>query len=206
MSTFVGSSPTDEVYIFDNTLGQVTFGDGLLGKIPPIGNSIKISYTPDTILRGKEVSEQLWIGVQSNGIIANTVTVDLERVTVTDQASVTTLRTPLTGVTGVFLNSDPNRLGTNFFTGGAFDGPTGIITLGTNLPNLDDVLIDYTYEIEDDVEASFTQIGRTVTHEFESPIPSNNAKKLNFRIVPPATSSPSSPQTIRFKLLIQFQQ
>jgi len=206
LDTFVGTGPTDEVYTFDFTLGQVTFGDGTQGKIPPGGNTITVSYTPDTILFGKETSEQLWLGVQSNGVIANTVTVDRERVAPLDIDTCVTLRSPITNVTGVFLNSDPNKLGTNFFTSGAFDANTGTITLGTSLPSVQDVLIDYTYQIEDDVEPTFVQIGRLTKSATLNPIPSNNGKKLNFIIIVPSSASPSSPQTIRFKLRVEFKQ
>jgi len=206
LDTLVGSSPTDEVYTFDFTLGEVAFGDGTQGKIPPLGNTITISYTPDTILFGKEVAEQLWLGVQSNGVIANTVTVDRERVAPLDIDTVVTLRSPISGVTAVWLNSDPNKLGTNFFPGGAFDANTGTITLGTSLPSVQDVLIDYTYQIEDDAEATFVQIGRLTKSATLNPIPSNNGKKLNFQIAVPFTASPSSPQKIRFKLRVEFKQ
>lgn len=206
VSSFAGASPTDEIYTFNFSTGVVTFGDGLQGKIPPLGNTIKISYTPDTILRGKEVSEELWIGVQSNGVIATTITANLERVTPPDVNSCQTLRAPILGVTGVFLNSDPNRLGTNFFTSGSFDTQTGVITLGTTLPNTDDVLIDYTYQIEDDNEPAFVQIGRTTKSAILTRIPQNNGKKLNFRVVVPSSASPSNPNTIRFKLRVEFKQ
>lgn len=206
VTAFAGTSPTDEIYTLNKSTGTITFGDGLQGKIPPIGLSIKSSYTPDTILRGKEVSEQLWLGVQSNGVISNTITIDIERATPADIDTVTTLRSPIINVTGVFLNTDPNRLGTNFFTSGSFDANTGTITLGTSLPNTDDVLIDYTYAIDDDVEATFTQIGRTVKTAVLNPIPSNNGKKFNFIIIPPSAASPSSPSTIRFKLRVEFRQ
>lgn len=206
LDTFVGSAPTDEVYTFDFTTGTVTFGDGTQGQIPPNGNTITVSYTPDTILFGKEVSEQLFLGVQSNGVIANTVTVDRERVVPLDVDTAVTLRSPISGVTGVFLNSDPNKLGTNFFPGGGFDANTGTITLGTSLPSVQDVLIDYTYQIEDDVESTFVQIGRLTKSATLNPIPSNNGKKLNFQISVPSSASPSSPQKIRFKLQIEFNQ
>ncbi len=206
VDTFIGTDPTDEIYTFDFTTGIVTFGDGTQGKIPPIGNTITVSYSPDTILFGKEVSEQLWIGVQSNDIIANTVTVDRERVTPPDTSSCQTLRSPITGVTAVWLNSDPNKLGTNFFSGGSFNALTGVITLGTSLPDTNDVLIDYTYEIDDDNEPTFVQIGRTTKSATLTSIPSNNGKKLNLRIVVPTSASPSSPNKIRFNLRVEYRQ
>lgn len=206
VSSFTGTSPTDEVYTVNRTTGVVTFGDGTQGKIPTSGHTIKLSYTPDTILYGKQAAEQLWVGVQSNDVISNTVNIELERVSPLDVNTVQTLRSPIAGVTGVFLNTDPNRLGTNYFSGGSFNSTNGIITLGTSLPNTNDVFIDYTYTIVDDLEAGFTQVGRTVPHLFANRIPSNNAKKLNFRVVVPGAASPSNPQAIRFKIRIEYKQ
>jgi len=205
--TFSGSAPTDEVCTIDATTGQITFGDGFQGKIPPNGNTIKASYSLDTILFGKQAAEQLWIGVQSFGVISNPVSVTLERRTPTDLIHVTTAHKPISAVTGVFLIDDPNRLGTNFFTSGTFDAANGIITLGTSLPDLTkDVLIDYSYAIADDLEGGFSQMGNGTSHSFANPIPRNNAKKLNFRAVIPSSASPSGIDTIRFKLRISYKQ
>jgi len=206
VSTFAGLAPSDEAYTFNEVTGTITFGDGIQGKIPPAGHSIKCSYTPDTLLFGREVSEQLWVGVQSSGVISNPVTVLLEIDTPTDTLHVPVQHTPMLGVSGVFLHSDPHRLGTNFFSGGSFDAVNGIITLGTLLPDTNDVLVDYTYAIADDAEGGFTHIGRTVKHTFANPIPKNNAKRLNFRVVVPQQASPSGLAEIRFKLRFEYKE
>ncbi len=207
VSTFTGFSPTDEIYIINTTTGTVTFGDGTQGKVPPNGNTIKVSYTPNTIHAGKEVSEDLWVSVQSLTTIANDVTVELEARMPLGITQVQVFHAPVvTAVSGVFLKFDPNRLGTNFFSGGSFDDQSGIITLGTSLPNTNDVLVDYTYTIADDAEGDFTAIGKLTSHVFANPIPSNNAKKLNFKIAPPSTASPSGGTAINFKIRIEYQE
>lgn len=49
-------------------------------------------------------------------------------------------------ITGVFLKTDPNRTGTNYFTAGSFNSTTGEITLGSALPGANtDVFVDYTF-------------------------------------------------------------
>ena len=206
VTSFAGFSPTDQIYTFDATTGQATFGDNLQGQIPPNGHTIKVSYIPNTILYGREAAEQLWVSVQSNGVISNPVNVSLEQNTPTDTLHVQVLHAPVSSVGGVFLLSDPNKLGTNFFTGGSFISTTGVITLGTALPNTNDVWVEYIYTIADDLEGTFTVIGRTVKHTFAGGIPSNNGKKINFRVMPPATASPSGIGTIRFKLRIEYRE
>ena len=206
VTSFAGLAPTDEAYILNPTAGTITFGDGLQGKVPPLGNTIKVSYTPDTFLYGKEVTEQLWIGIKSNGVISNPVAVPLEQNTPSDLTHVTARNTPVVSVLGVFLLTDPFKVGTNFFTGGGFNASTGLINLGTPLPNTNDVWVDYTYTIGDDAEGGFTQIGKTVSHSFVNSIPSNNAKRLTLVVVIPAAASPSGLNTIRFKLRFEFKQ
>jgi hypothetical protein len=204
---FTGLDPTSEAYVFNALTGQVQFGDGIQGKVPPNGHTIKVSYTPDAVLHGKQIAEQLWVGVQSNGAIANPVAVSLERRTPLDFSHVSVLHKPLVSVSGVWLATDPNRLGTNFFTGGSFDTAGGFIALGTPLPDLSqDVFVDYAYTIADDLEGGFTQIGRTVAHPFANAIPGNNAKKLNFRAVVPPSASPSGLAIIRFKVRCSYRQ
>jgi len=198
---------SDEVYEFNFTTGTVTFGDNITGKVPPISSVITITYTPDTKDFGAEVSTLDWLGVQSNGVITNDVTVNLERQVSNSATTVIAAHAPnITAVTGVFLNTDPNRLGTNFFLpSGAFNAETGEIILGTSLPSATEtVLIDYTYEIFDDAEGDFTQIGQDNDHTFENVIPSNNAKKIFLRIVAPASTSPSGLMDLKFKIRVSF--
>lgn len=205
VSTFTASGPLDEVYTINATTGNITFGDGLQGKIPPFGNTIKATYTPNTIFYGKQTVEQLWLGVQSNTVIATTRSVPLEEAVPSDVTHVQVARAPLiVAVNGVFLGSDPFKVGTNYFTGGGFDAVTGIITLGTALPDTNSVFVDYTYTIEDDSESGFAQVGGDTVHEFANSIPANNAKKLNFRVVIPSSASPSGFSNIRFKLRITY--
>lgn len=205
VDTLAGSGAADEVYTFNFSTGLLTFGDNLTGKIPPVGQNITVTYSPDTTDFGSEIAQQNWFSVQSSGVINNPVTVDLERQTSDTTLTVTVAHTPIVSVVGVFLNSDPNRLGTNFFTGGSFNSSTGEVTLGTPLPSAtEDVLIDYTYEIADDAESDFTTIGQATTHQFENPIPTNNAKLLNISLTPPANASPSGFVDIKFRIRVSF--
>lgn len=205
VTSFAGFQPSDTIYTYDATTGTVTFGDGLQGMIPPMGDNITVSYTPDTQLYGKQAVEQLWIGVQSNGVIANDVTVELEERDPSDTTHVEVIHAPkVTDVTGVWLATDPNRLGTNYFTGGGFDDQTGVITLGTALPSVERVLVDYEYTIEDDAEGGFTQLSDTLTHTFENSIPSNNAKVLNFVANLPSDASSSGMAAIKLKIHIEY--
>jgi|GEM_PF-1875776 len=208
VSTFAGSGPTSEVYTFDATTGEIVFGDGIQGKIPPMGESVKASYTPDTLLYGKQVVEQLWLGVQSNEVVANNLTVELEERVPTDTTHVTVIHRPkVVDVTGVWLGTDPNRLGTNYFTGGGFDDQSGVVTLGTAIPGgTPTVLIDYEYTIEDDAEGGFTQVNDTTTHEFANPIPSGSAKKLNFLVTLPSSASSSGGGTVKFKVRFSYRE
>ncbi|TDI97019.1 MAG: hypothetical protein E2O29_01935 [Deltaproteobacteria bacterium] len=205
VDNLAGFGSTDEIYTFSFASGLLSFGDGVTGKIPPATQNITVTYSPNVKDFGSEVASQDWFGVQSSGIISNPVIVDLERQTSDTDTTVTVSHTPLIAVVGVFLNSDPNRLGTNFFTSGTFDGISGEITLGTALPSAtEDVLIDYEYEIEDDAETTFSLIGQEIVHLFENPIPSNNAKLLNLSITPPTSASPSGILNIRFRIRVSF--
>ena len=206
LDTLAGALSTDEVFLFNFSTGQITFGDGITGKIPPIGENITLTYASNTVDFGSEIIDQEWFGVQSSGIITNPVTVELERQTSDDEDAVTVAHTPIIEVTGVFLNSDPNRLGTNFFfPGGSVNGLSGIIALGTSLPAEEtSVLVDYSYEIEDDAETETTPIGQDSPHTFDNPIPSNNAKQLILSITPPLTASPSGIINLRFRIRITF--
>lgn len=196
---------TDEVYEFDYNTGIVSFGDNINGKIPPTGNLVEISYTPDTVEFGTEISEFNWLGIQSTGIISNPRLVGNEREIAIDTTHVAVAHTPIVSITGVFLNSDPGHFGTNYFTGGTFNAMTGIITLGTALPSSNEtVLIEYQYTIKDDVEPGFTQIGKETSHTFLNPIPSNNAKLIYLRLTPPATTSPSGFMNLQFRLRVDY--
>jgi hypothetical protein len=203
--SFTGHSSIEEVYILDFATGTVTFGNGTTGKIPSLGATIEVSYTPDRTDFGSEIQEFAWVGVQSAGVISNPRSMLLERQISSDITHVTVSHTPILSVSGVYLNTDPNKFGTNYYTGGSFNANAGTITLGTALPDPETtVLIDYTYTIADDGEASYTQIGGDITHTFLNAIPSNNAKLINLRLLSPETTSPSGLINLRFKILITF--
>lgn len=71
-----------------------------------------------------------------------------EENTTTDTTHVTLINTSARGitVTGVFLDSDFQHTGTNFFTSGSFDATTRIVTLGAAVPSANtNVLIAYTF-------------------------------------------------------------
>jgi len=49
-------------------------------------------------------------------------------------------------ITGVFLKSDVNKSGTNYFTSGSYDATTRTVTLGTDLPDANaEVWVDYSF-------------------------------------------------------------
>jgi len=203
-STFTGQSPTDEVYTFDADTGTVTFGNGSLGKIPDSGDEITISYTPSDLEHGSEFVTRSYLGVRSNGVIANTVTITNESEVSDDTTHVTVRRQNLTGVTSVVLASDPG--GTNYFPGGSFNSGTGEITLGFALPDAEsEVLVTYDYTIADDAEADFTFLGKGDQHQFDNPIPSNCAKALTFRVDLPRTASPSGGMKVKFRMRFVYE-
>ena len=205
VSTFSGSGSSDEIYMYDYTTGVLSFGDNLHGKIPLISSTIEVTYTPDKTEFGAEIQEFLWVGVKSSGVVSNPVSVYLERQISTDERHIALSHVNLVSVTGVYLITDSHRLGTNYYTGGTFNPATGSVTLGSNLPAYQsEVLIDYSYTILDDAEASYTQIGSSVSHTFLNPIPSNNAKQIYLRIAAPTTASPSGPVNLRFRIRLDF--
>lgn len=201
-----GQSPTAMVYTLDLATGLVTFGDGVYGKIPPIGEIISITYMPDLLVYGKEVYDNLWLEVKSLGVTSNTITVVDERLTSTDTTHVTVLNTLITDVTGVWLQSDPTHVGTNYYTGGSYDANLGVLTLGTPLLGATTgVLVDYTFIPIDDFESVYTPIGLSTTHTFTNPIPKNNAKLLYFRLNVPATATATG-SNVNFRIQLQYRQ
>jgi hypothetical protein len=206
VASLLPSGMLDEVYTFDPISGLITFGDGVHGKIPPLGAIVQANYTPIDIQHGLEVEMLDWFGVRSTGVISNPVSVPLERQLSIDANTVQVVHQHLTSVVAVYLDTDPNGLGTNYYTGGTFDANLGVITLGTPLPDPKTyVFIVYSYEIADDSEPSYTQIGVISSHQFANSIPSNNAKLLYFRLSPPATANPSGPMNIYFRIRIDYQ-
>lgn len=202
---FTGMGPSDEVFTFNFVTGLLTFGNGIEGKIPLLGNTIQVTYSPNKVEYGKEVEEFNWLGIRSFGVVSNSKTISLEREKSTDNTHVTVAHQNLVSVSGIWLGTDSHRGGTNYFTGGSFNSHSGQITLGTALPDPNiDVLIDYIYAITDDLEADYTQIGRNVSHEFDNPIPSNNAKLIYLRISAPDTTSPTGLLNLAFRIRLTF--
>ena len=204
VANFTGQPSSAEVYTFDAETGLVTFGDGAEGKIPPLGDEITITYTPDDNLHGSEVTTRAYIGVRSTGVIANSVTVNNESQTSTDTTHVTVLNKNITGVTKVVLASDPG--GIDYFSGGTFDNSTGEITLSFALPNPEsEVLVTYTHTIVDDTESDFTFLAKGDQHQFTNPIPSNCAKRLDFSASIPGTASPTGGTNVKFRIRILYE-
>lgn len=208
VDSFAGASNTDQVFVVDYTNGTITFGNGVNGAIPVLGEEIYVTYSPATTTFGVEARDDGWLGVQSTDVDANDRIVLLEPSSVLDTTHVQVAHTPLIntlGVQGVFLTSDPNRLGTDYFAGGSYNDATGVITLGTTLGSgITEVLVDYTYTIADDSEGVFTQLSRNVSHTFLNPIPSLNAKKINFQVVIPSGASPTNGVKVKFRLRITY--
>jgi hypothetical protein len=202
---FPGYASTDEIYTFDYNTGTITFGNGLTGKVPPVGNLIEVSYTPDTLEYGTEVQEFKWLGVKSSGVVSNPASVLAERQIPTDLDHLIVSHTPVTTVTGVYLGDDSHKVGINYYTGGSYNAASGLVTLGTTLPiDTTSVLVEYTYAIQDDGEIGYTQIGGAVSHTFFNPIPSNNAKLIYLQVTPPTNTSPSGAVNLKFRLRLDF--
>ena len=208
VQSFVGYGNTDKVFIVNYTAGTITFGNGVNGMIPPNGQNIFVTYSPDTTTYGVEARDEGWLGVQSTDVVRNNQTLSLSLETATDSTHVQLSHTPLVSVgaiTGIWLITDTHRFGTNYFTGGSYNALSGLVTLGTALPGgTIQVLVDYSYTISDDAESGFTQLGLHVQHTFTNPIPSKNAKKLNFQVVIPSGTSPTNGVKVKFRLRITY--
>jgi len=177
----------NEVYTFDCVTGILLFGDNINGKIPPIGLTIGISYTPDKNIFSKTVYSDQWISIRSLGIVENELTVPIELSTKIDDDTIEVIHFPyLSDVVGVWDNV--GKTGTNYYTGGSFDSNTGRITLGTSLttPN---PYVEYKYKIKDDNESSFTALGDEEQLGPLYRIPKNNAKKIQLMVSVPSTAS-----------------
>jgi hypothetical protein len=208
VSSFVGLPNTATAFIVNYTTGAISFGNDVNGKIPPNGQQIFVSYTPNTTTFGKEAMDDGWLGVQSADTDAHDRETLLDPSVVIDLSHIQAFHIPLinsAAVSGVYLTSDPNRLGTNYFTGGAYNDTTGVITLGTPLPSGTTIaLADYSYTIESDSEISYTQLSLGVVHALTNPIPSTNAKKLNLQVVIPSGASPTNGVNVKFRLRVSY--
>lgn len=206
--SFAGVGSTDEVFVVDYVNGLIQFGNNVNGKVPTLGDSIFVTYSPNTATYGVEARDDGWLGVQSTDVVRVDRIILLDQSVVLDLTHVQVAHIPLisiAGVQGVWLTSDPNRLSTNYFTGGSYNDVTGIIILGTALPGgTTEVLVDYTYTIADDGESVFSQLSQDVVHDFFNVIPSKNAKKLNFQVIIPSGVSPTNGTKVRFRLRIYY--
>jgi hypothetical protein len=96
----------------------------------------------NTLLSMKSRIENLNFKARNDFVIID------EKNTATAVNKVTLNNTSATGITiaGVWLLSDFNHAGTNYYTGGSYDANTRVVTLGSNLPSVrSDVLINYNY-------------------------------------------------------------
>ena len=145
-----GFGPTDEVYTFNYTTGELSFGDGVNGKIPPNSDTIEITYTPDTNIFGKLIYNNQWVSIKSDGTIQNEIHIGSgtpEESTKIDNNTVQVLHYPeLTAVVGVWDNV--GKSGTNYYTSGSYDSNTGRITLGTPITT-SSTYTEYKYQIKD---------------------------------------------------------
>jgi hypothetical protein len=205
VTSLVGQSATATVYTFDYTTGVLVFGDGVNGKIPPLSSSIQVTYTPDLNTFGKSIYEYSWVSVRSNGVVPNGIpvgTVTPEESLKVDNNTIQVIHYPyITGVTGVWDN--PSKTGTNYYTGGSYEGNIGRIYLGTPLTT-DTPYTEYGYQIGDDAEGNYTQIGAGITKTFVNRIPKNNAKRLQLKVDVPETSSTESGSYLKAILRVLY--
>jgi len=206
--TFSGVGNTETVFLVDYTNGTITFGNNVNGAIPPNTEDIFVTYTPQTTTFGIEARDDGWLYVQSTDVDRHDRVILLSPEIVIDTTHVQLYHVPIittNGIQGIYLKNDPNRLGTNYFTSGSYNSTTGIVTLGTALPNgTTDVLVDYKYTIDDDSELTFTSLGQNVVHSFTNPIPSKNAKKINLAVVIPSGTSPTNGVKVKFRLRFYY--
>ena len=208
VSSFFGVSNTANVFVVNYTTGAISFGNNVNGAIPTLGQSIYVTYSPNTTTYGKEAMSDGWLGVQSVGVDAHSRNILLDTATILDINHIQVTHTPLIGssaVSGIYLANDPNRLGINYFTGGSYNAVTGVITVGTSLPlGSGIVLVDYAYTVTSDAEVGFTQLSTGVAHTFTYPIPSTCAKTLNFQVVIPSGASPTNGVNVQFRLRLTY--
>lgn len=207
VGSLVGQVGTAQVYTINPTTGVVAFGNGVEGAIPTNGLVIYLTYMPETLPYGKDVYEDTWLEVKSLGTTLNQVNVVDEQQISIDTTHVMVANTEVTVATGVWLSTDTGHTGTNYYTGGSYDSTTGIFTLGTPLPSANTpVLINYTYQMRDDLESTYTPIGKNTSHSFTYPIPQNNAKLLYFRLNVPATATSSGGSNVNFRIRVTYNQ
>ncbi|MFA6971822.1 MAG: hypothetical protein WC208_10525 [Gallionella sp.] len=207
VTSFTGQASTAQVYMFNSTTGVVTFGNGVNGAMPTAAQTRYITYMPDLLLYGNEVTDDLWLGVKSNGATSNSVTITSEQQISTDALHVTIAYPRIISVTGVWLATDTGHTGTNFYTSGSFDSLTGIITMGSTLPAANtSLLITYVTTAVDDIESAYTQIGGATAHTFTNALQGNNAKLIYFRVVVPDAATVSGGSNVNFRIRLKYRQ
>lgn len=206
MPDFTGSGPTDEHFTFNYTTGVLTFGDGVNGKIPPNGNTIEITYTPDLNTFGKTVYGDQWLSIKSSGVVQNVIHVGSgapEEATKIDNSTIQILHYPeITEVVGVWDNA--GKSGTNYYTGGSFDANNGRIYLGTTL-TASTAYAEYKYRIKDDNEGAYTVLGDGEVKTLTNRIPRNNAKRLQLKVDVPATADSEGGAFIKVQLRVSYE-
>lgn len=184
VESFSGQSPTAKVYTLNYTTGELSFGDDIQGAVPPNGQTIEITYTPDSPEYGKFLDEGLWFSVMSNGVVSSAKTVSVELASKISNTQVQLRKYPtVVSVVGVWDNI--LKTGVNYYTGGSFNPNTGYVTLGTDFEGTEPY-IEYSYAVCDDGNLADTTISSVYSKKLEGHIPSRNAKRLRFFLSIPA--------------------
>jgi len=202
VSSLIGQPSTTEVYTFNPTTGELIFGDGVNGKIPPIGLTINIQYVPDLDTHGKTIYSEKWVGIRSSGIVSNDIHITTELITKISDDEAEVIHFPyLSAITGVWDN--PGKTGTNYYTGGSFDGNSGRIMLGSTCEE-PELYAEYDYRIKDDEGAGFTSIGDDIRYGPLTRIPKNNCKRLQLKIDVPSEASTAGGAYIQAYLRVYY--
>ena len=201
--TFSGYGETSKVYMFDYTTGVLSFGNGTDGLAPPISQTIKVTYTADLNIFGKEVYSDMWISILSSGTIKNIVLVSIEEGTLASSTEVQTIHHPtIDSVIGVWDNDE--KTGVNYYTGGSFNENTGLVTLGTPFIATTPY-VEYNYYGKDDAEGNYTSLGNAYKKSFDNRLPQNNAKRLSLKVLVPPTADTEGGVYIRVVLRFYYQ-
>lgn len=202
VESFSSYGPTSQVFTLDLATGVLTFGNDVQGKAPANGASIVLDGIPDLVQYGKDVIADDFILVRSSGVIANSVSVDLELATKISNTSITVVHAPkILTVAGVWDNA--SKTGTNYYTGGFFNADSGAITLGTSM-SATTPYVEYTHTIKDDAQGSPVALPEGEEVDLENPIPQNNGKILEFYARVPEDASTAGGVAIRFRVRASY--
>lgn len=207
VASFSELSSEDKVYTFDYITGVLTFGNGSEGKIPPLDTIIKVTYTPNLNIYGKEIYEDKWVLIKSDGVMSSEVHIGETIPEECDKINNDTVRTlhypKLTEIIGVWDNI--NKTGTEYYgVSGSFEENSGIINLTTPFTE-STPYVEYKYEIKDDEESFYTELGNGVRKELENSIPKNNAKKLQLKVKVPDEAGTEGGAYLKILLRILYQ-